>query len=102
MHYQEFVFSFTFYLLDLQNMWDLTPDTELLRELPEEYTFETALADLIVSHFGEDEKIEFISLLNYVSSKVLTILLFIYQDNSLQAVWSNHKDDRRLVRYDVM
>jgi hypothetical protein len=33
----------------MQNMWDLTPDTELLRELPEEYTFETALADLIVS-----------------------------------------------------
>ncbi|XP_022736112.1 uncharacterized protein LOC111289381 [Durio zibethinus] len=31
----------------LQNMWDLTPDTDLLRELPEEYTFETALADLI-------------------------------------------------------
>ncbi|KAK9049166.1 hypothetical protein SSX86_031867 [Deinandra increscens subsp. villosa] len=28
-------------------MWDLTPDTELLMELPEEYTFETALADLI-------------------------------------------------------
>jgi hypothetical protein len=30
-------------------MWDLTPDTELLREFPEEYTFDTALADLIVS-----------------------------------------------------
>ncbi|KAJ6297088.1 hypothetical protein OIU78_022754 [Salix suchowensis] len=30
-----------------ENMWDLTPDTELLRELPEEYTFETALGDLI-------------------------------------------------------
>ncbi|KAG5617265.1 hypothetical protein H5410_017089 [Solanum commersonii] len=28
-------------------MWDLTPDTDLLKELPEEYTFETALADLI-------------------------------------------------------
>lgn len=34
---------------DLQNMWDLTPDTDLLTELPEEYTFETAIADLIVS-----------------------------------------------------
>ncbi|KAJ0897919.1 putative histidine kinase/HSP90-like ATPase superfamily [Helianthus annuus] len=33
--------------LRLDNMWDLTPDTELLMELPEEYTFETALADLI-------------------------------------------------------
>jgi hypothetical protein len=22
----------------LQNMWDLTPDTDLLKELPEEYT----------------------------------------------------------------
>ncbi|KAK6262480.1 hypothetical protein QUC31_008296 [Theobroma cacao] len=30
-----------------ENMWDLTPDTDLLMELPEEYTFETALADLI-------------------------------------------------------
>ncbi|KAJ6762299.1 EN/SPM-LIKE TRANSPOSON-RELATED [Salix koriyanagi] len=30
-----------------ENMWDLTPDTELLRELPEEYTFETAVGDLI-------------------------------------------------------
>ncbi|KAH8492181.1 hypothetical protein H0E87_021675 [Populus deltoides] len=30
-----------------ENMWDLTPDTELLREFPEEYTFDTALADLI-------------------------------------------------------
>lgn len=33
----------------LQNMWDLTPDTDLLLELPEEYTFEAAIADLIVS-----------------------------------------------------
>ncbi|GMJ14975.1 GAMMA-IRRADIATION AND MITOMYCIN C INDUCED 1 [Hibiscus trionum] len=30
-----------------ENMWDLTPNTDLLMELPEEYTFETALADLI-------------------------------------------------------
>ncbi|KMT16005.1 hypothetical protein BVRB_3g051850 isoform C [Beta vulgaris subsp. vulgaris] len=30
-----------------ENMWDLTPDTDLLTELPEDYTFETALADLI-------------------------------------------------------
>ncbi|XP_074380621.1 structural maintenance of chromosomes flexible hinge domain-containing protein GMI1-like isoform X2 [Apium graveolens] len=30
-----------------ENMWDLTPDVELLRELPQEYAFETALADLI-------------------------------------------------------
>ncbi|KAI9157790.1 hypothetical protein LWI28_028154 [Acer negundo] len=48
-----------------ENMWDLTPDTDLLMELPEEYTFETALADLI--------------------------------DNSLQAVWTNGKDERRLI-----
>ena len=33
----------------LQNLWDLTPDTDLLKELPENYNFETALADLIVS-----------------------------------------------------
>lgn len=30
-------------------MWDLTPDTDLLKELPQTYSFETALADLIVS-----------------------------------------------------
>ncbi|VVA11274.1 PREDICTED: DEFECTIVE IN MERISTEM [Prunus dulcis] len=30
-----------------ENMWDLTPVTDILKELPEEYTFETALADLI-------------------------------------------------------
>ncbi|KAJ7965338.1 Protein defective in meristem silencing 3 [Quillaja saponaria] len=52
-----------------ENMWDLTPDTDLLKELPEEYTFETALADLI--------------------------------DNSLQAVWSNGKSERRLIRVDL-
>ncbi|KAL3838065.1 hypothetical protein ACJIZ3_022656 [Penstemon smallii] len=30
-----------------EDMWDLTPDTDLLKELPDDYTFETALADLI-------------------------------------------------------
>ncbi|XP_027158167.1 structural maintenance of chromosomes flexible hinge domain-containing protein GMI1 isoform X1 [Coffea eugenioides] len=52
-----------------ENMWDLTPDTDLLRELPEHYTFETALADLI--------------------------------DNSLQAVWSNGRNERRLIRVEL-
>ncbi|XP_052192848.1 structural maintenance of chromosomes flexible hinge domain-containing protein GMI1 [Diospyros lotus] len=52
-----------------ENMWDLTPDTEMLRELPHEYSFETALADLI--------------------------------DNSLQAVWSNSVDERRLISVDL-
>ncbi|KAL8550899.1 hypothetical protein ACS0TY_000106 [Phlomoides rotata] len=48
-----------------EGMWDLTPDTDLLKELPDDYTFETALADLI--------------------------------DNSLQALWSNGKGERRLI-----
>lgn len=52
-----------------ENMWDLTPDTDLLMELPEEYNFETALADLI--------------------------------DNSLQAVWSNSVNERRLISVEV-
>lgn len=52
-----------------ENMWDLTPDTDLLKELPEEYTFETALADLI--------------------------------DNSLQAVWSNRANQRRLISLEL-
>ncbi|PHT99162.1 Carotene epsilon-monooxygenase, chloroplastic [Capsicum chinense] len=52
-----------------ENTCDLTPDTDLLKELPEEYTFETILADLI--------------------------------DNSLQVVWSNHADQRRLIRTDI-
>ncbi|CAN8277312.1 unnamed protein product [Cochlearia groenlandica] len=30
-----------------ENLWDLTPDTDLLKEIPENYSFETALADLI-------------------------------------------------------
>ncbi|KAJ0248647.1 hypothetical protein HA466_0157180 [Hirschfeldia incana] len=30
-----------------ENMWDLTPDTDMLIELPENYSFETAIADLI-------------------------------------------------------
>lgn len=34
----------------LQNMWDLTPETDLLAELPAQYTFEASLADLIVSY----------------------------------------------------
>ncbi|XP_039057673.1 structural maintenance of chromosomes flexible hinge domain-containing protein GMI1-like [Hibiscus syriacus] len=53
-----------------ENVWDLTPDTDLLMELPEEYTFETALADLI--------------------------------DNSLQAVWLNRENHRRLISVDVL
>ncbi|GLT63657.1 hypothetical protein SLA2020_362030 [Shorea laevis] len=53
-----------------ENMWDLTPDTDWLLELPEEYTFETALADLI--------------------------------DNSLQAVWLNGENDRRLISVDIL
>ncbi|KAH6822172.1 hypothetical protein C2S53_000059 [Perilla frutescens var. hirtella] len=32
---------------EFEDMWDLTPDTDLLRELPDDYTCETALADLI-------------------------------------------------------
>ncbi|KAM1976756.1 hypothetical protein ACFX15_041359 [Malus domestica] len=34
-------------VITFENMWDLTPVTDLLRELPQEYTSETALADLI-------------------------------------------------------
>lgn len=43
----------------LQNLWDLTPDPDLLKEPPENYSFETALADLIVSvSVNLPEKIE--------------------------------------------
>lgn len=48
-------------LFCFQNMWDLTPDTDLLRELPEDYTFETALADLIVRQLEIFKKMEFIA-----------------------------------------
>lgn len=46
-----FLYAAATTLFNMQNMWDLTPDTELLSELPEEYGFETALADLIVRFF---------------------------------------------------
>ncbi|CAM0949513.1 unnamed protein product [Alopecurus aequalis] len=52
-----------------ENMWDLTPPTELLQELPAEYSTESALADLV--------------------------------DNSLQALWSNGKKERKLIRITV-
>ncbi|XP_026457782.1 structural maintenance of chromosomes flexible hinge domain-containing protein GMI1-like [Papaver somniferum] len=52
-----------------ENMWDLTPGTNLLTELPESYTFVTALADLI--------------------------------DNSLQAVWSNNTNERKMISVTV-
>lgn len=87
-------------LLCLQNMWDLTPDTDLLKELPEEYTFETALADLIVSCLIWLTKWSGCAFDCYWSLGADTLLL-IYQDNSLQAVWSNSKNDRRLIRYDT-
>lgn len=45
----KFVLVIWFFSLVFQNMWDLTPDTYLLKELPQTYSFETALADLIVS-----------------------------------------------------
>jgi hypothetical protein len=41
--------SFEKLLHCLQNMWDLTPQTDLLEELPAEYSTESALADLTVS-----------------------------------------------------
>jgi len=47
-------------LFEMQNMWDSTPDTDLLLELPEEYTFETALADLIVILLTEHSSISFV------------------------------------------
>ncbi|KAK1276605.1 hypothetical protein QJS04_geneDACA012786 [Acorus gramineus] len=60
-----------------QNMWDLTPDTDLLAELPAEYTFESALADLIVLN------------------------AYVLLDNSLQAVWSNGPSERRLISVSI-
>lgn len=77
-------------------MWDLTPDTDLLMELPEEYNFETALADLIVS-FCDILWFQFGCVdINFVVSN---FSLLYDQDNSLQAVWSNSVNERRLIRY---
>jgi len=41
------------HLSEMQNMWDLTPDTDLLMELPEDYNFEAAITDLIVSSLAK-------------------------------------------------
>ncbi|OEL25689.1 hypothetical protein BAE44_0013292, partial [Dichanthelium oligosanthes] len=49
-----------------ENMWDLTPQTDLVQELPGEYSTESALVDLI--------------------------------DNALQALWSNGRGERKLIR----
>lgn len=57
--------------LFLQNLWDLTPDTDLLKELPENYSFETALADLIVS----------------VSVKLPEKIFFILMENLCVLCW---------------
>ena len=47
-------------------MWDLTPDTDLLKELPEEYTFETALADLIVSCLAHFRRLNIRDVLDFL------------------------------------
>ncbi|PVH66072.1 hypothetical protein PAHAL_1G141200 [Panicum hallii] len=49
-----------------ENMWDLTPQTDLVQELPAEYSTESALVDLT--------------------------------DNALQAVWSNGRGERKLIK----
>jgi hypothetical protein len=83
----------------LQNMWDLTPPTELLQELPAEYSTESALADLVVSFF----LFEYLdSSFSFMQSCKVYVEVFINfscdQDNSLQAIWSNGKKERKLIR----
>ena len=69
-------------------MWDLTPDVELLRELPQEYAFETALADIIVSIYTLEGDMVFFN--------VKSANKFLLQDNSLQAIWSKKNKDRMI------
>lgn len=82
----------------MQNMWDLTPDTDLLLELPEEYNFEAAIADLIVSSLTK-QTINSIFFMMVLHISILTLLFIYYQDNALQAVWFNGKNSQKLVRY---
>jgi len=84
----------------MQNMWDLTPDTDLLMELPEDYNFEAAITDLIVSSLAK-QTINSIFLIKVLHISTLT-LSFIYQDNALQAVWFNGKGNRKLIGYGPM
>lgn len=86
------------HLSEMQNMWDLTPDTDLLLELPEEYNFEAAIADLIVSSLTK-QTINSIFFMMVLHISTLTLLFIYYQDNALQAVWFNGKNNRKLVRY---
>ena len=60
-------------------MWDLTPDTDLLAELPDDYTFETALADLIVSLRGCITKIIFCRAIHpkVLGVRFITLLVFV-------------------------
>ncbi|CAE6119233.1 unnamed protein product [Arabidopsis arenosa] len=101
-------------IIRLDNIWDLTPDTDLLKELPQTYSFETAIADLIwlgggkVEDMCQDGKTP--------SSGLSYTYKLVYhgcsndehrdsdkaEDNSLQAVWSCSRGDRRLISVDVL
>ncbi|KAK7361672.1 hypothetical protein VNO77_03746 [Canavalia gladiata] len=74
---------------------NLTQDINLLLELPEEYTFETALADLIV-------RLLLIEQVQSLLFHILALILVFHQDNSLQAVLSNGKYQRKLITHDYM
>jgi hypothetical protein len=72
-HFQHYVLMSV--IACLQNMWDLTPPTELLQELPAEYSTESALADLIVSFFlfeYSDSSISFVQTCKYMLRFSLT------------------------------
>lgn len=86
-------------------MWDLTLQTDLLQELPAEYSTESALVDLIVGFL-----VRILYLTNFCLSHFLTcpllcccfVLSPFSQDNALQAVWLNSEGERKLIKLVTM
>ncbi|PUZ75246.1 hypothetical protein GQ55_1G139100 [Panicum hallii var. hallii] len=83
-----------------ENMWDLTPQTDLVQELPAEYSTESALVDLTVSFLVRIIyfHIWLVTLSDGPLPQPFFVLFCFSQDNALQAVWSNGREERKLIK----
>ncbi|CAA7023351.1 unnamed protein product [Microthlaspi erraticum] len=81
-----------------ENMWDLTPDTDLLKYRHENYCFDTAFADLIAL-WPSGKGVTAVTSAIWVQVPLATWTALM--DNSLQAVWSCSPGEQRLISVDV-